>query len=92
MALKNEIGNYTRISQVNIDDNRVFTETYESENAKNSELGKFSQTLCDSTHCANLVDELDKDADITKTIRNNLISAAYKALKNEPPYKIMIDC
>ncbi len=92
MALKNADGHYTKITRVDTERSRIYIETFSSATARNAKLNEFQQSKVDSIHCGKLAEAMAKSANSHKTIENNLISAGYVALKNEPDYRDMTDC
>ncbi len=91
MGLKNTNDCYYRITHVDVPDSRVHVELFEDLAISLRPLTRFERKLTDSIHCGNLADELAEMADAGKSIRDNLWTAAYLALKNEPPYREMED-
>jgi hypothetical protein len=84
MALKNQRGEYTRITNIDLAQMQVYTETYRTEEARNAP-SKFDQVIVDSVQCAGLDAELKK-APGKGSIKDDVWTAGYTALKQEPVY------
>lgn len=91
MALRNASGNYLRIARVDLD-GTVAYELYASESVRRNGPGQFDRVVQDSVVCGRLPAELRELADATKTIRDNVFAAAYRALKREEVYQTWADC
>jgi len=96
MAIKNGNNNYLKIT--NIDDSdltrtsQIITwELWESEAIKDAPT-QFDKAVKGHTMLGDLTTELDKTASNSKTIKNNRITAAYLALKQNDTYSDWTDC
>ena len=94
MALKNDEGNYLKISLIHGDilDNRI---DITCELWKNEEVRITPTEFNKSIHKNLMIEESDimeKTLDNSKSIRNNIITLCYEELKKEDEFSDWIDC
>ena len=84
MGMVNSNGNYMKISNVDITNTRVTFNIFKSLEIRNNPT-VYDNVLMDSIHCATL-DSILLTQLSTGSLKTDLITAGYTALKNEPPF------
>ena len=84
MGLVNSNGEYVRITNIDFEQSRVFIETWKNQGACRRPT-KWDRPISDSIHCGQLGECLAASPK-KKTRRDDIWTAAYEALKCEPPY------
>jgi hypothetical protein len=85
MGLKNAQQHYVHVVHVDVDSCVVRYRRHRSKAVRDNPT-EFDQHLDETLRCLKLADLLRKQADSTKTIMQNLLTAAYQAMKQEPPF------
>ena len=91
MALMNENGNYLRVTGTNNED-LVSTELFRSASERHGGMDEFGKALMRTDYAPSVHSLLDSPANANKTIRENIVSACYAALKSLEEYRNWIDC
>lgn len=84
MALTNASGNYLKVEDVKTASNIVRFSLYKDANVRNNP-SEFDQILPGSIHCGTLPTKM-AEVVATGNLLDDLKTAAYEALKQEPPY------
>lgn len=86
MALQNSDGVYLKIQRVNLPHD-VVVEKYRNHEIRSKGASEFDTVVHDGFYVPGLKDFTDEMADSKKSIKNNLITAGYKALKELAEFK-----
>lgn len=88
MALKNSSGNYLKITKVSLDSSNVFYDLYQSQESRLNGLGEFETKKEEYFPVAA---DLSVLADGERTIKENIITAGYTALKAHEAFSDWVD-
>ena len=91
MALINADGHYLTITDVSVTRAKVRVRCYQNQEKHDAGLSQFDQAPEDVISCPTLPRELGRNAASTRSIRENVWNAAYRALKAVAPYNDMED-
>jgi hypothetical protein len=93
MAIKNSDGNYLRVVDTRMVPEYVAVELYRNEDLRQTGPGPFDQVVQDHIFCdLELREELAVAADPAKSVRDNVTTACYRALKRMPQFVGWVDC
>lgn len=93
MGLKNEEGNYLKIIGVVLESNTIVYEIYKSQELRTSGLDdRFERSDERRSFLENLSEALSSTPDAEKSVKDNVISKAYLALKSIEEFSKWIDC
>jgi len=93
MAIKNDDGNYLRVVDTSMVPECVGVDIYEKESLRQTGPGIFNQVVRDLVFCnLELREEVAVAADPAKSVRDNVTTACYRALKRLPQYADWFDC
>ena len=84
MGMQNSKGNYVKITNVDVQQSRVYTEKWKDKATRDNPT-EFDHSIPDSVQCMSLGDKL-KNASENATILDDIFTAGYEALKMEPNY------
>jgi len=90
MAIQNKDGIYLKIMNVMLPNN-IVVERYRNHDIRLNGPGEFDKVIPDGIYSADLETEVEEMADSKLSIRNNLITAGYRALKKKAEFKDWTD-
>lgn len=91
MALQNESGNYLRVAGTNNID-FVQIELFKSAGVRHGRRDEFDHVLLRAEYLPALEQMLSQAANANKSIRDNILTACYLALKEHPDFATWTDC
>jgi len=93
MALTNNDGNYLRVVDTSGVPSYVAIELYRDVDLRQHGLGPFDQAVRDHVFCdLELREELALPADPSRSVKDNVTTACYRALKRTPAFADWEDC
>jgi hypothetical protein len=85
MGLKNGQKNYVHIVDIDLVSGSIKIRIYRNRESRSNPT-QFDKHIDDSISCGNLLELLDGPSNPMLSVRENLWTIAYEALKCEPPY------
>lgn len=89
MALINPEGNYLKITDISIEQLFIVYEIFEKQTIRLNGLNKFQTAVRSTKYIQDVLGQTDYD--ITKTLRDNILTKAYQELKQSQEFSEWID-